>query len=71
VAFFDTVVNMYQNLTTYDWLAGAGIYPDSSKTWTYTQLTSALAAHYGFTASLDCSSGEVFQVSYYYRLIGQ
>jgi hypothetical protein len=71
-AFFDTVVNLYQNLTTYDWLAAAGILPDSTKTWTYTQLTSALKAHYGFTPSFDCESiNQVYQVSYYYSLIGR
>jgi ribonuclease T2 len=70
VAFFDTVINLYQNLTTYDWLAGAGILPDSSKTWAYDDMVAALGAHYGFKPSLDCQSGAVFQVSYYYSLIG-
>jgi hypothetical protein len=65
------VINLYQNLTTYEWLAGAGIYPDATKTWTYTQLTSALKTHYGFTPSFDCDNGQVYQVSYYYSLIGK
>jgi ribonuclease T2 len=57
-------------LTTYDWLAGAGILPDASKIWTYDQLSTVIKAKYGFAPGIDCSSGEIFQISYYYRLIG-
>ncbi|KAI0059463.1 ribonuclease [Artomyces pyxidatus] len=70
VAFFQIVVNLFKTLPTYDWLEQAGITPSSSKTYTLSQMTSALKSGYGFTPALDCSSGSVSSISYYYHLKG-
>ncbi|KAJ7040298.1 ribonuclease [Mycena alexandri] len=70
VAFFNTVVRLFKTLPTYTWLANAGITPSSSTTHTLASMVAALKAGYGFTPALDCTSGAVDQVSYYYHLQG-
>ncbi|KIM47510.1 hypothetical protein M413DRAFT_22164 [Hebeloma cylindrosporum] len=44
VAFFQTVVKLFQTLPTYTWLENAGITPSTSRTFTLAQFTSALKA---------------------------
>ncbi|KAJ3511354.1 hypothetical protein NLJ89_g4149 [Agrocybe chaxingu] len=64
VAFFQTVVKLFKTLPTYTWLANAGILPTNSRTFTLSQLTSALkSASGGFTPALDCRSGTLNQIS--------
>ncbi|KAF9486457.1 ribonuclease [Pholiota conissans] len=70
VAFFQTVVKLFQTLPTFTFLANAGITPSTSKTFTLSQLTSALKAQSGFTPALDCSSGALNQISWYFNLKG-
>ncbi|PPR01915.1 hypothetical protein CVT24_001254 [Panaeolus cyanescens] len=70
VAFFNTVVRLFKTLPTYDWLATAGITPTTSKTFTLSQLTSALKASAGVTPALDCTSGSLNQISWYFNLQG-
>lgn len=69
VAFFQTVVALFKNLPTYQWLADAGITPGSS-TYTLASMVNALQSNFGATPALDCESGGVYQVSYYYNLKG-
>ncbi|KAL4267939.1 RNase T2 family protein [Pleurotus pulmonarius] len=71
VAFFQTVVKLYKTLPTFDWLAGQGIRPSTTQTFTLATLTSALkTASGGFTPALDCSSGALNQISWYFNLRG-
>ncbi|KAF9531911.1 ribonuclease T2 [Crepidotus variabilis] len=70
VAFFQTVVRLFKTLPTYTWLSNAGITPSTSNTYTLSQLTSAIRAGYGHTPALDCTSGALNQISYYYNLKG-
>ncbi|KAJ7897195.1 ribonuclease T2 [Mycena olivaceomarginata] len=70
VAFFNTVVRLFKQLPTYQWLADAGITPSSSTTHTLASLIAALKAGYGFTPALDCDGSNVSQISYYYNLKG-
>ncbi|KIP11112.1 hypothetical protein PHLGIDRAFT_64365 [Phlebiopsis gigantea 11061_1 CR5-6] len=70
VAFFNTVVGLFKTLPTYEWLAAAGITPSSSKTYTLSAITSALKSASGVTPALDCSSGALNQISYYFNLKG-
>ncbi|KAF8996598.1 ribonuclease [Cyathus striatus] len=65
-----TVVKLFQTLPTFTWLSDAGITPSSSKTFTLSQLTSALKSASGVTPSLDCSSGALNQISWYFNLKG-
>jgi len=71
VDFFNTLVNLFQTLPTYTWLANAGILPDSSTTYTLSQLSGALtSASGGFTPALYCSSGSLYQIYWYFNLKG-
>ncbi|PPQ67928.1 hypothetical protein CVT25_000340 [Psilocybe cyanescens] len=70
VAFFQTVVKLFQTLPTFTWLSNEGITPSTSKTFTLSQLTTALKAQSGFTPSLDCTSGALNQISWYFNLKG-
>lgn len=71
VAFFETVVNLFQTLPTYTFLSDAGITPSATKTYTLSKLTSALASGSGgFTPSLDCDGSTITQISWYFNLKG-
>ncbi|KAF8899056.1 ribonuclease T2-like protein [Infundibulicybe gibba] len=71
VAFFQTVVKLFKSLPTYTWLANAGITPSSTETHTLASLTSALkSASGGFTPALDCTSGNLNAISWYFNLKG-
>ncbi|OCH89542.1 base non-specific and adenylic acid preferential ribonuclease [Obba rivulosa] len=70
VAFFETVVNLFQTLPTFDWLEDAGITPSSSKSYSLSSLTSALENQFGATPTFDCDGSTVTQVSYYFNLKG-
>jgi ribonuclease T2 len=65
------VLTGFQTLPTFQWLANQGITPDSSKTFTLKELTSALEAESGgFTPALDCDSGALNQISWYFNVKG-
>nr|BAD90810.1 RNase Gf29 [Grifola frondosa]BAD90811.1 RNase Gf29 [Grifola frondosa] len=70
VAFFNTVVKLFQTLPTYDWLANAGITPSTSKTFTLSTLTSALKAASGVTPALECSGSTLDAIEWYFNLKG-
>ncbi|KAI0275119.1 ribonuclease T2-like protein [Gloeopeniophorella convolvens] len=70
VAFFQRVVALFKTLPTYDWLESQGITPSSSKTYTLSQLTSALKKASGFTPQLSCSGSSINEISWYFNLKG-
>ncbi|KAF5352766.1 hypothetical protein D9756_005891 [Leucocoprinus leucothites] len=70
VAFFQTVVKLFQTLPTYDWLANAGIVPSTSKTFTLSTLTSALKSASGVTPALNCNGSTLNSISWYFNLKG-
>nr|BAC00516.1 ribonuclease T2 [Irpex lacteus] len=70
VAFFQQVVTLFKTLPTYQWLAKAGITPDSSKTFTLSEITSALKSAAGVTPALDCDGKNLNQISWYFHLKG-
>ncbi|KAH8099754.1 ribonuclease T2 [Cristinia sonorae] len=70
VAFFNTVVKLFKSLPTYQFLADAGITPSTSKTFSLSTLTDALKSATGVTPALDCSSGAINQISWYFNLKG-
>ncbi|KAH6903250.1 ribonuclease T2-like protein [Coprinopsis sp. MPI-PUGE-AT-0042] len=70
VAYFQSTVRMFKTLPTYKWLAEQGITPSNSATYTRSQLFSALKAASGFTPALDCTSGVVSQIYWYFYLQG-
>ncbi|KAJ7772897.1 ribonuclease T2 [Mycena maculata] len=70
VAFFETVVKLFQTLPTFTFLAAQGITPSSSATHTLASLTAAVKAEYGFTPSFDCDGDDLSGASYYFHIIG-
>ncbi|KAG8978539.1 ribonuclease T2-like [Tulasnella sp. 427] len=68
--YFQRAVDTFQSLPTYQYLSAAGITPSSSATYTYTTLANAIKASTGYTPALDCTSGALNQISYYFNLKG-
>ncbi|KAF7305288.1 RNase Gf29 [Mycena chlorophos] len=70
VAFYQTVVKLFQTLPTYEWLSDAGIVPSSSKTYTLSALNSAVESAWGFEPAFQCSGSTLDGVEYYFNLRG-
>jgi len=70
VAFFETVVKLFQTLPTYTWLENQGITPSKSATHTLASLTNAIRAESGFTPTFDCDGSTLDGISYYFNLQG-
>jgi ribonuclease T2 len=71
VAFFETVVKLFQTLPTFTWLENEGITPTNSKTFTLKALTSALSAQSGgFVPALGCDDDTLSEISWYFNLQG-
>ena len=63
-------MKLFQTLPTYDWLAAAGITPDSSKTYSLSTLTSALKSAAGVTPALNCQGSNLNAIEWYFNLKG-
>ncbi|KAJ7137928.1 ribonuclease T2-like protein [Mycena epipterygia] len=70
VAFFNTVVKLFQTLPTYTWLANQGITPSSSTKHTLVSLNTALQTESGFMPVLDCEGDTLDSISWYFNLKG-
>ena len=70
VYFFNSAVNLFQTLPTFDWLAAAGITPSSTATYSRSEIVDALRARasFGFTVGLECQSRTLKQVYYYHNV---
>ncbi|EJD37105.1 ribonuclease T2 [Auricularia subglabra TFB-10046 SS5] len=70
VAYFQTVVKLFQTVPTYDFLSSQGITPSSSKTFTLSQITSALKSASGFTPTVNCDGPNLNEVWWYFHVKG-
>ncbi|KAJ7736075.1 ribonuclease [Mycena olivaceomarginata] len=72
VAFFQTVVTLFQTLPTFTWLSNQGITPSSTATYTLASLTAAIEAEsgVGFTPVFKCSGSTLNAIQYYFHLRG-
>ncbi|KAF8464979.1 ribonuclease T2 [Gautieria morchelliformis] len=70
VDFFLTVEKLFKSLPTFDWLSQGGITPSSSRTFTLSEITSALKSASGVTPALDCQGTAINQISWYFNLKG-
>ncbi|KDQ63253.1 hypothetical protein JAAARDRAFT_119977 [Jaapia argillacea MUCL 33604] len=70
VAFFQTVVKLFQTLPTYTWLSSQGITPSTSATYTYSTLASALKTASGYTPALNCDGSTLDAISWYFNIKG-
>jgi hypothetical protein len=56
VAYFQTIIQLFQTLPTYTWLANAGITPSRDQTYTLSEILSALKQGSGGVSSRVPSS---------------
>lgn len=70
VDFFQTTVDLFKGLDSYAFLAAAGIVPSTTVTYTSAQIYSALSVAYGFEPAIECSSGALDEIYYYYNVLG-
>lgn len=73
VDFFQKTVQLFSKLDTYSFLRDAGIVPGANATYSYDQITRALAQPRGVHATIECSgtdSNELDEVYYYYNVAG-
>ncbi|KAF5096835.1 hypothetical protein D0Z00_002636 [Geotrichum galactomycetum] len=69
--FFNRVVELQEQLPTYDILAQAGIVPTTAKKYKTADLEAALSKHAnGKTVRLGCTDGALQEVWYYFKLKG-
>lgn len=60
VDYFETVVNYYRRLPTYNWLAAEGIKPSNKTRYSLHKISSALEKHFGAKPYIGCS-GKAFK----------
>ena len=60
IDYFETVVNYYRELPTYDWLAAEGIKPSNTTRYSLHDISNALEKHYGAKPYIGCS-GQAFK----------
>ncbi|KAK1751245.1 hypothetical protein QBC47DRAFT_351239 [Echria macrotheca] len=71
VDFFVRTVSLFQGLPSYSWLAGAGIVPSSTATYTLSAIEAALTAQFGFSVTVNCNSNnELDELWYHYNVRG-
>jgi ribonuclease T2 len=71
VAFFRTVVGLFPQYNIYQSLAANGINPTTERTYTLSELESALQSSFGVEATFDCNHGRnLNQVYIYFNLRG-
>jgi len=70
VAFFQTVVSLYQQYDIYNALEVAGITPSLNTTYLLSDVNNAIQTTFGVTPVFQCSSGRLNQVQIYFNLQG-
>lgn len=69
--FFQTTVNLFKSLPSYDWLKSAGIEPSTTKTYTAAQIQNALKKHHGGKeVYLGCENGKLDEIWYFFNVRG-
>lgn len=68
--FFERAVSLFKSLPTYQWLKDAGITPDSSKTYSASDMQAALSKGHGADVYLGCRSGALNEVWYFFNTRG-
>ncbi|KAJ7619703.1 ribonuclease T2, partial [Roridomyces roridus] len=70
VAFFQTVVGLFQTVPTFTWLENQGISPSTTETHTLASLVAAIKAESGFAPTFGCSGSTLNAIFYYFHLSG-
>jgi len=70
VAFFQTAVGLFQQYNIYNALSNAGITPSSHKTYSLSDLESALSSAFGAMPSFDCHGKYLNEAYIWFNLQG-
>ncbi|KAF2751833.1 ribonuclease T2 [Sporormia fimetaria CBS 119925] len=71
VDYFEKAVELFKTLPSYEWLAAADILPSTTRSYTFSEIQSALAAHRpGVTVTLGCKYGALNEIWYHYDVRG-
>lgn len=68
--YFDTTVELFKALPTYEWLADADILPSESKTYRLDAVQAALQEQHGAEVTLGCKGQRLNEVWYHYNVKG-
>lgn len=69
--FFNRTVSLFQSLPSYSFLSSAGITPSTSKTYTSSEIISALSAgHDGMEPYIGCSGSSLNEIWYFFNVRG-
>lgn len=70
IAFYQKVIEVWQTLPTYTFLAQAGIKPSSSKQYALSDVQAALKKAHGHEVYVGCRSGAIDEIWYYHNVKG-
>ncbi|WEW58371.1 Ribonuclease T2 precursor (RNase T2) [Emydomyces testavorans] len=70
VDYLEKTAGLFKGLDTYKALAAAGIKPHSTKTYTLSQLQSALSKVHGMPVTLNCKNSQLKEVWYFFNVKG-
>ncbi|MCJ1250085.1 ribonuclease T2-like [Trapelia coarctata] len=70
VDFFNTTVNLFKTLDSYSFLAAASILPSTTQTYTSASILAALQKPRGVSAIIQCASGALDEIWYFYDVQG-
>lgn len=70
VDYFQTAVDLFKTLPSYQWLSDAGIVPSDSTTYTSAAILAALTKPRGVTPSIQCKNGAIDEIWYFYDVKG-
>ncbi|KAI9875205.1 MAG: ribonuclease T2-like [Pleopsidium flavum] len=70
VDFFQKTVDLFKGLDSYQFLAVAGIYPSTDKTYTSDEIQAALSAPRGHQVTIGCRNGALDEIWYHFDVSG-
>ncbi|PGH16964.1 hypothetical protein AJ79_01348 [Helicocarpus griseus UAMH5409] len=70
VDYFQKTVDLFKQVNTYQVLADAGIVPDESKEYDLSQIQEAISAQHGQEVIVNCKSGELNELWYFWHVKG-
>ncbi|PGG99534.1 ribonuclease T2 [Blastomyces parvus] len=68
--YFRRTVDLFKQVDTYQTLKDAGIVPDSSKEYDLSEIQAVLSAKHGQEVTLNCDSGQLNEVWYFWNVKG-
>ncbi|EIM82063.1 ribonuclease T2 [Stereum hirsutum FP-91666 SS1] len=68
--YFQTIVNLFQELNVYQALSDAGITPSSSKKYSASAMQDAIQSGTSYTPDLVCTNGALTSVQFYLNALG-